>query len=144
MSQINTELGRSSTATISLDTAESGGYVAINTASSSTPNNARPAAMSEWYSYDHSATAAFEGLLGGDPAGVPQESCALPYNIPVYKNGPTSAPQPGEQLYNDISLTSPYPTPVPGAYYKYYDNVAKVAYSLFLLDQGYIEGVFPC
>ena len=56
MSQINTELGRSSTATISLDTAENGGYATINTASSSRPNGSNPASMSEWYSYNHNAS----------------------------------------------------------------------------------------
>lgn len=56
MSQINTELGRSSTASISLDTAENGGYATINTASSSRPNGSNPASMSEWYSYNHSAS----------------------------------------------------------------------------------------
>ena len=55
MSQINTELGRSSTATISLDTAENGGYSAINTCASPFPLSANAASMSEWYSYNHSA-----------------------------------------------------------------------------------------
>lgn len=55
MSQINTELGRSSTATVSLDTAENGGYGAINTCGSPFPLGADPAFMSEWYSYNHSA-----------------------------------------------------------------------------------------
>lgn len=59
MSQINVELGRSSTAAISLDTAENGGYATINTNSSSRPNATNPAAMSEWYSYNHSAAPAF-------------------------------------------------------------------------------------
>ena len=57
MSEINHELGRTSTATISLDSAESGTYGAINTNSGSYPSDARPASMSEWYSYDHSASA---------------------------------------------------------------------------------------
>lgn len=55
MSQINTELGRSSTATISLDTAENGGYATINTCGSPFPSGANPASMSEWYGYNHSA-----------------------------------------------------------------------------------------
>jgi hypothetical protein len=55
MSQINTELARSSTANISLDTAENGGYGAINQNSSSRPSANNPAAMSEWYSYNHTA-----------------------------------------------------------------------------------------
>ena len=55
MSQINTELGRSSTATISLDTAENGGYGTINTCGSPFPSGANPASMSEWYGYNHSA-----------------------------------------------------------------------------------------
>lgn len=56
MSQINTELGRSSTATISLDTAENGGYATINTDSTSRPSATNPASMSEWYGYNHNAS----------------------------------------------------------------------------------------
>jgi len=56
MSQINTELGRSSTASISLDTAENGGYAAINQASANRPSSNNPAKLSEWYSYNHNAT----------------------------------------------------------------------------------------
>lgn len=58
MSQINTELGRSSTANISLDTAENGGYGAINIGSTSRPSSNNPAAMSEWYGYNHNAVTA--------------------------------------------------------------------------------------
>lgn len=53
MSQINTELGRSSNATISLDTAENGGYGALNTKAWYIPSSANPAAISEWYRYNH-------------------------------------------------------------------------------------------
>lgn len=65
MSQINTELTRSSSAEISLDTAENGGYVAINTCSTSRPSSTNPASMSEWYSYNHSTSCLPSGLLAG-------------------------------------------------------------------------------
>ena len=57
MSDINTELGRSSTATISLDSAENGSYATINTNSTSRPSSTNPASMSEWYGYNHNAAA---------------------------------------------------------------------------------------
>jgi len=56
MSQINTELGRSSTSQISLDTAENGGYARINQNSRSRPSATNPAYMSEWYGYNHRAS----------------------------------------------------------------------------------------
>lgn len=56
MGDINVELGRSRTAEISLDTAENGGYVAINQASGSKPSSSNPASISEWYSYNHNAS----------------------------------------------------------------------------------------
>lgn len=55
---INQELGRSTSATISLDTAENGGYGAINVNSASRPSSANPAAVSEWYNYNHLARGA--------------------------------------------------------------------------------------
>lgn len=53
LSQINTELGRSSTAQISLNTAEDSGYVTINGCSQFRPRAANPAKMSEWFKYNH-------------------------------------------------------------------------------------------
>jgi hypothetical protein len=56
ISQINTELGRSaSAADTSLSSLATGSYVVINTYSPSFPNSVTPHAMSEWYSYNHSA-----------------------------------------------------------------------------------------
>lgn len=55
MSQINGELGRELAAQISLDTAENGGYAAINTCGSPYPSSGNPASMSEWRGYNHTA-----------------------------------------------------------------------------------------
>lgn len=56
MSQINTELGRTSNLQISLDSAERNGYAIINQCSPSRPSGDRPASMSEWYGYNHAAS----------------------------------------------------------------------------------------
>lgn len=56
MSQINQELGRSSNASISLDTAENGGYGAIKECANPRPSANNPATISEWYGYNHSVT----------------------------------------------------------------------------------------
>jgi hypothetical protein len=50
---INLELGRASNATLSIDTAENGGYVAINQCSPSRPSSDNPASYSEWRNYNH-------------------------------------------------------------------------------------------
>lgn len=55
-SELNTELGRTSTNKIGLGAAEGGTYAAINSASTAKPNGSTPNAISEWFSYDHSAS----------------------------------------------------------------------------------------
>ena len=56
MNAIRIELGISTQSPFSLDTAENGGYVTINVCSPSRPSSGNPAAMSEWYGYNHTAT----------------------------------------------------------------------------------------
>lgn len=55
--QINTELGRSSTAQISITDAKNGSYAAINNASGKRPTSGPyyGFAYTDWYSYNHSA-----------------------------------------------------------------------------------------
>ena len=55
------ELRRPADVETSLDAAENGDYGAINRESRSQPSSRNPAAISEWYSYDHTA--------GGGPGG---------------------------------------------------------------------------
>ena len=59
MSELNTELNRGATDEFSISLAVEGGYEAINTNSTNKPNDSAPHAISEWYSYDHNAAAAY-------------------------------------------------------------------------------------
>ena len=57
VSQINTELGRTSTSSnTSLTSLNTGAHVSINSNSTSKPNSSTPHQMSEWYSYNHSTS----------------------------------------------------------------------------------------
>ena len=56
ISDIKTELGTSSSSNLNLKGLETGTFGTINTGSASYPNGSAPYAMSEWYSYDHSAS----------------------------------------------------------------------------------------
>ena len=149
MSQINTELGRTSTATISLDDAENGTYATINTASSSYPNASNPAAMSEWYSYDHSAAAGFLSRISSQPTTSSAEACsALEATENVYKNGTSTAPDYGDKLYEDSSLSANYaPAGGFGKWYKYEDGNGDL-YSVYLLasdtEECVIEAYEAC
>lgn len=110
MSQINTELGRSSTATISLDTAENGGYATINTCSPYYPAANNPATMDEWHGYNHSAACLTsftmyyyntgDGYYGGTSA---TEACAATYTATVYSS--TSTIGNGTRLYYNSNGT---------------------------------------
>ena len=50
---INTELGRPTTAQIGINQAELGAYVLINPSSSAKPDGSNPNAIAEWHSYNH-------------------------------------------------------------------------------------------
>jgi len=151
MSEINTELGRTSTATISLDSAESGTYATINTASASYPNDARPASMSEWYSYDHSAASGYSGNISDRSESSTNEACeGLDVETAVYKNGSSSTPVAGDYLFTNSGLsTNLVPGQGFGAWYKYEDVPGgNVPYAVYLLEgnsnECVIEGVSAC
>jgi hypothetical protein len=148
MSQINTELGRSSTAAISLDTAENGGYAAINTASSSYPSSANPARMSEWYSYDHNASSGSpEFAIFGDVGfrtGDFEGACGAtePDTLTLYFNIGTGSgqacPTSGITVYLDENGTTPFP----GGNLWWKSTLCNSSY--FILDNGFIEGTSSC
>ena len=59
ISEIATELEAGSEPNLSLKGLEGGLFATINTNSAATPDGEEPYAMSEWYSYDHSASPAY-------------------------------------------------------------------------------------
>jgi hypothetical protein len=65
MGDINVELGRSRTTSISLDAAENGSYATINQNSNSKPSSSNPATISEWRGYNHTAVSSGGGSSGG-------------------------------------------------------------------------------
>lgn len=150
MSEINTELGRSSTATISLDSAENGTYATINTNSASYPSATNPASMSEWYGYDHSASGstAYSGLISSGFGTSGAEGCAQDATNPIYKNGSSSVPSAGDYLFSDSALTTPYGIRDFGYWYKYIDTTSGLSYSIYILQGGggetVIEAVSAC
>lgn len=94
-SEINIELGQSSDAQLSLNDAANGIVAIINTNSPNTPDSSEPHAISEWYEYDHAASAGVDysasAFQSEGPFGVPEEACANlpnPFSPTFYHDGP--------------------------------------------------------
>lgn len=149
MSQINTELGRSSTATISLDTAENGGYAAINQASASRPSASNPASLSEWYSYNHNATVlqytytlyyasgnTSSGLFGFTTSSA---ACsATSPSVTVYSSSSTIAPNMylySDQYGNMPAWSTSYNTGTP--YFKLNSSLIRMQVNDLEIQVGY-------
>lgn len=103
MNNINVELGRSGTATIGLNQAESGTYGAINTASASRPNGATPNSMNEWYGYNHNAVSVYS--ISVQEMSSVFDCCGVPSST-KYSNCSTVTT--GCVMYNTNSTSSPW------------------------------------
>lgn len=104
-SAINTELGRSSTAQMSLQTAETGGYVAINPNSPSRPNGSAPYAVSEWYGYNQSAgPASYSYAFSSSGSTNTGTACGYFFGLSLYSA--SSSLYAGVTLYTNSSLTT--------------------------------------
>lgn len=141
MSEINTELGRSSTATISLDTAENGGYATINTASSSYPSSGNPASMSEWYSYNHTASSSSSFTVYSTGFSENSGACVLTYNDNLtlyYGSGSPACLTTSTYVYTDASQSTPFN----GGNLWYSSKSCSKAYQI--TDSGYVENIEDC
>ena len=141
MSEINTELGRSSTATISLDTAENGGYATINTASTSYPSSGNPASMSEWYSYNHTASSSSSFTVYSTGFNEDSEACNLFYNDNLtlyYGSGSPACLTTNAYVYTDEAKSTPFD----GGDLWYSSKSCVKAY--YITEGGYVENLKDC
>jgi hypothetical protein len=75
-SNINVELGRNATASISIGTAAGGGYGAINKCGDNFPSADDPDTVSEWYSYNHTFAITPTYLDPGGGTGSADGACS--------------------------------------------------------------------
>ena len=86
MNDIRVELGIPSQSPFELNTAIGEGYVYLNECSTSKPIAANPDAISEWYSYNHSATCTNRGSFKFSTTSC-ANACAGPFTTTVYSCG---------------------------------------------------------
>ncbi len=80
-SDINAELGRTASAEYKFESAAVGTYGTINTASASYPNSGQPHQISEWYSYDHSASSNSHYLSYVRGNALKKSAFTSPFNL---------------------------------------------------------------
>jgi len=105
-SDINTELGQSSDAELSLSDAAQGNVDTINTNSANTPDSSTPHSISEWYSYDHSAGASLNEWTGNGPHPSSTNACVVDPSTSFWHDGGGGDPSPGDTVYTDSGGSS--------------------------------------
>lgn len=84
-----------------------GTYGTINTNSPSYPNDTAPHSISEWYSYDHSASGvSLTEWIGNGPHPMYFNACGAEPDTAFYHNGGGPEPTTGDTVYTDSSGTS--------------------------------------
>jgi hypothetical protein len=114
MSEINEELGRSSTSSnTTLKNLNTGAHVSINSVSENKPNSSAPHQMSEFYSYNHSAASLTSVSLRYDEESS-SAACGAELAPTYYHDGSGTYPASGDTLYTDSGGESP----ADGGYYR--------------------------
>ena len=81
-------------------------FDATNTNSSSYPDGTAPYSMSEFYEYDHNATAASASSATYYFSSTAQSSCISTNGVTVYWSGSGDALDQGHKIYTNSGLTS--------------------------------------
>jgi len=108
----------------------------VNAASSAKPDGSTPHSLSEFYSYDHSASAGLteEALIG--PFGDPNEGCGQAGDTGFFHDGGGSPYAIGVTYYQIDDVTGPV---ADTGFYMYGDGISGIS-----IDGGQVDGVFDC
>ena len=135
ISQINTELGRTSTTTnTSLRQCSNGTNGTINTANATAdrPNTTAPHSMSEFYSYNHTLSSVTLFLAAGPSRS---SNCGNEMGTKYYHNGSGELPTTGDSIFTNSAGT----TAASNGYY--------LTYTLggVIIEEGAeVTGTFEC
>lgn len=91
--------------TLQLSHGFSGSWGTINTNSSSYPTNVNPDKMSEFYGYDHDATASssLTEFYGSSGTTSSKSVCSQSVNVSYWHDGTGDIPATGDNVYGDSS-----------------------------------------
>jgi hypothetical protein len=129
--QIRIELGISSQAPFSIETAENGGYVALNKCAVPQPSPTNPASISEWWSYDNSAVSTEIGLMDSSTVSC-ADVCSQPVDgdtILYWNTGQTT-------VYTDTTCNTLAPV-------GYYADLSRIN-SYTILSAGTLYSTTNC
>lgn len=131
LGDIATEMGVS-LSNVSLTTQSTTG---INTNSTSKPDGSTPHAVTEFYSYDHSATSLTAFSVDENPYEDGEVACAEGRETNTwYHDGGGTYPADGDTVYTDAGGTT---NPEDGFYWM--DEPSS-----FFVEDGIVVGVIPC
>ena len=130
ISQVNVEMINGNGSLTVLSTTD------VNAASSAKPDGSTPHSLSEFYSYDHSASAGLteEALIG--PFGDPNEGCGQAGNTGFFHDGGGSPYANGVTYYQEDDDTTPT---AEAGFYMYGSGESGIS-----INGGQVDGQFDC
>jgi len=131
INQIRVEMGNANGSLTTLSTTE------VNDASSAKPDGSTPHSLSEFYSYDHAASAGLtEEALNG-PWGEPVEGCGNAGDTGFFHDGGGSPYDEGVTYYREDDDTGPT---AEAGFYMYGSGESGIS----LNESGQVDGQFDC
>ena len=109
----------------------------VNDASSAKPDGSTPHKLSEFYSYDHSASAGLTELALNGPHGSTEEGCGRAGDTGFFHDGGGSPYENGVTYYQNDDNTSPT---AEAGFYMYGSGESGISINA----SGVVDGQFDC